>query len=236
MREERGTVIFDLDGTLVDSAPDLADALDTLLFERGLEPLGLDHVRGLIGHGVAELVRKGLAVRGVRLAEEDQSQAVQRFLQHYTKHLSRRSRPYSGVVKGLRELRQAGWRLVVCTNKLEASARGLLADLDLLSGFALVAGPDTFGVAKPDPDHLLRCLPAGHAAGGVVMVGDSVVDVRAAQAAGLPVIAVRWGYGGAALGESAPDAFAEDFDEVMALIPRLAAGAARPRVEDPGAV
>lgn len=223
MRDERGTVIFDLDGTLVDSAPDLADALDTLLFERGLEPLGLDHVRGLIGHGVAELVRKGLAQRGVRLADEDQSQAVQRFLQHYTKHLSRRSRPYPGVVSGLRELRQAGWRLVVCTNKLEASARGLLADLDLLSGFALVAGPDTFGVAKPDPAHLLRCLPEGRGQGGVVMVGDSVVDVRAAQAAHLPVIAVRWGYGGAALEDSAPDAFADSFDEVLAAIPALAA-------------
>jgi phosphoglycolate phosphatase len=223
MRDGRGTVIFDLDGTLVDSAPDLADALDTLLFERGLVPLGLDHVRGLIGHGVAELVRKGLAVRGVRLADDDQSQAVQRFLQHYTKNLSRRSRPYPGVVEGLRDLRQAGWRMVVCTNKLEASARGLLADLDLLSGFALVAGPDTFGVAKPDPAHLLRCLPDGWRDGGVVMVGDSVVDVQAARAARLPVVAVRWGYGGTALQDSAPDAFADSFDDVLAAIAALAA-------------
>lgn len=228
MRDGRGTVIFDLDGTLVDSAPDLADALDTLLFERGLEPLGLDHVRGLIGHGVAELVRKGLAVRGVRLADEDQAQAVQRFLQHYTKHLSRWSRPYPGVVEGLRELRQAGWRMVVCTNKLEASARGLLADLDLLSGFALVAGPDTFGVAKPDPAHLLRCLPEGRSEGGVVVVGDSVVDVRAAQAARLPVVAVRWGYGGMALEGSAPDVFADRFDDVLAAIPALAARDGKP--------
>lgn len=222
MPEPRGTIIFDLDGTLVDSAPDLADALDTLLFERGLEPLGLDHVRRLIGHGVAELVRKGLAVRGVRLAEEDQSQAVQRFLLHYTKHLSRRSRPYPGVVEGLRELRQAGWRMVVCTNKLEASARGLLQDLDLLSGFALVAGPDTFGVAKPDPAHLLQCLPAGRGGVEAVMVGDSPVDVQAAKAAGIPVIAVTWGYGGDALAASEPDRTAEDFATVLTLVPRLA--------------
>lgn len=228
MRDGRGTVIFDLDGTLVDSAPDLSDALDTLLVERGLAPVGPDDVRGLIGHGVADLVRKGLAARGVRLADEDQSQAVQRFLQHYTKHLSRRSRPYPGVVEGLRDLRQAGWRMVVCTNKLEASARGLLADLDLLSGFALVAGPDTFGVAKPDPAHLLRCLPGGWRDGGVVMVGDSVVDVRAAQAARLPVVAVRWGYGGAALEDSAPDVFADSFDDVLAAIPALAAPGGTP--------
>jgi phosphoglycolate phosphatase len=222
MPEVRGTVIFDLDGTLVDSAPDLADALDTLLFERGLPALGLDRVRGLIGHGVAELVRKGLAVHGVAPGGEELAQAVQRFLLHYTKNLSRRSRPYPGVVAGLRVWRRAGGRWVVCTNKLEASARGLLADLDLLSGFALVAGPDTFGVAKPDPAHLLHCLPAGRPEAEVVMVGDSAVDVQAAKAAGISVIAVGWGYGGAALSNSGPDGFAEDFATVMALIPRLA--------------
>ena len=151
----RGTVIFDLDGTLVDSAPDLADALDLLLQERGHAPLGLDRVRRLIGHGVAELVRKGLDARGERPEPQPLAQAVQRFLTHYTAHLSRKSRPYPGAVEVLDILRQAGWRLVVCTNKLEVHARALLQDLGLLSAFALVAGPDTFGVAKPDPAHLL---------------------------------------------------------------------------------
>lgn len=222
MPEQRGTVIFDLDGTLVDSAPDLADALDALLVERGHAGLGLDHVRGLIGHGVAELVRKGLAARGEVLEPEAQAEAVQRFLMLYTKNLSRFSRPYPGVIDGLRTLRQAGWRMVVCTNKLEASARGLMEDLDLLSGFALVAGPDTFGVAKPDPEHLLRCLPGGVVGrSAVVMVGDSAVDVAAAKAAGIPVVGVTWGYGGAALEASRPDAVARDFAEVPALIGRL---------------
>lgn len=218
----RGTVIFDLDGTLVDSAPDLADALDTLLEERGHKAVGLDHARRLIGHGVAELVCKGLEDRGERLEGLDLTQAVQRFLKHYTQFLSRKSTPYPGAAEALTELRLAGWRLVVCTNKLEASARGLLQDLGLLPAFALVAGPDTFGVAKPDPAHLLRCLTgqdlSKHPA---IMVGDSEVDVAAAQAAKLPVIAATWGYARVPLADLRPDALVNSLSDVPGAVERL---------------
>jgi phosphoglycolate phosphatase-like HAD superfamily hydrolase len=156
---ERGTIIFDLDGTLVDSAPDLADALDTLLAGRGHAPLGLDPTRQLIGHGVAGRVRKGLQARGETLDAPSLSSAVQGFLGHYTRNLSRRRYPYPYTVQTLTDLAANGWCLVVCTNKLEASARKLLSDHGLLRFFALVAGPDTIGVAKPDPAHLLHCLP-----------------------------------------------------------------------------
>lgn len=220
----RGTVIFDLDGTLVDSAPDLADALDILLAERGLAPVGLDAARQMIGHGIAELVRKGLLARGQTLPPAELKAATERFLRHYTAHLSRRSLPYPGAAEAVDTLRQSGWRLVVCTNKREAAARALLRDLDLLHAFALVAGPDTFGVAKPDPMHLLRCLPdLPRDRHPVVVVGDSEVDIAAARAALLPVIAVRWGYARRPLHELAPDRIADDFDQVPALVEALSA-------------
>ena len=219
---QRGTVIFDLDGTLVDSAPDLAAALDLLLAEMGHQPLGLARVRRLIGHGVAELVRKGLDARGAQPEPQLLAQAVQRFLTHYTPNLSRQSKPYPGTPEVLDDLRHAGWRLVVCTNKLEASARKLLQDLGLLSAFALVAGPDTFGVAKPDPAHLLRCLPPNDPASRpALMIGDSEVDVAAAKAAGLPVIAVSWGYAQKPLGEMAPDMVAHSMLDIPAQVERL---------------
>ena len=218
----RGTVIFDLDGTLVDSAPDLADALDSLLAEMGHEPLGLDRVRRLIGHGMAELVRKGLDARGAQPEPQVQAQAVQRFVKLYTAHLSRKSKPYPGALEVLNALRLAGWRLVVCTNKLEASARLLLQDLGLLSAFALVAGPDTFGAAKPDPAHLLGCLPhRDPASRPAVMIGDSEVDVTAAKAAGLPVIAVTWGYAQKSLSAMAPDMVAHNMRDIPGQVERL---------------
>ncbi len=218
----RGTIIFDLDGTLVDSAPDLADALDWLLAEMGYEPLGLNKVRQLIGHGMAELVRKGLEARGAQLEAQVLARAVERFLEYYTANLSRKSKAYPGTAEVLNALQKAGWRLVVCTNKLEANARLLLRDLGLLTAFELVAGPDTFGAAKPDPAHLLGCLPLGNPASRpAIMIGDSEVDVAAAKAAGLPVIAVTWGYCQKDLCELAPDVVAHNMQEVPALINRL---------------
>ena len=215
---ERGTIIFDLDGTLVDSAPDLADALDTLLAERGHAPLGLDHTRRLIGHGVAELVRKGLQARGETLDTFSLASAVNGFLGHYTPNLSRRSYPYPHTVETLTELMSDGWHLVVCTNKLEASARKLLSDHGLLRFFALVAGPDTFGVAKPDPAHLLHCLPTG---GPAIMIGDSEPDILAAKAAHMPVIAVAWGYAQRPVADMAPDAIAQSMQDIPALVAEL---------------
>jgi phosphoglycolate phosphatase len=220
----RGTIIFDLDGTLVDSAPDLANALDLLLLERGHAPLGLTNVRALIGHGIGELVRKGLAERSEFLPPDRLAQAVERFLVHYTANLSRHSSvyPYAAVV--LETLQHAGWRLVVCTNKLEASARRLLQDLGLLHFFVLVAGPDTFSAAKPDPAHLLGCLPAGRPASyPAVMIGDSEVDIAAAKAANIPVIAVTWGYAKRPLGELGADRVADHMHDVPDCVAALMA-------------
>lgn len=218
----RGTIVFDLDGTLVDSAPDLADALDKLLEQRGHKGLGLATVRGMIGNGVAELVRLGLAARGDVLSAAELAQAVQRFLMLYTASLSNKSLPYPGTEDALAQLRQAGWRLAVCTNKLEASARGLLSDLGLLQAFAMVAGPDTFGVAKPDPRHLQLCLNAISRPGqAALLVGDSEIDIATARAAGIPVIAVNWGYARVPLAELSPDMLIEDMGELVGAVETL---------------
>ncbi|MDU8946424.1 phosphoglycolate phosphatase [Ovoidimarina sediminis] len=219
---QRGTVIFDLDGTLVDSAPDLADSLDAVLEEQGLKPLGLEHGRSFIGHGIPNLVRRGLLTRDPTLSEAVIARATDRFMRIYTQNLSRKTRPYPGALDAILELRRAGWRLAVCTNKLEASARGLLADLKLISAFSVVAGPDTFGAAKPDPRHLLGCLPAETPENyPALLVGDSEVDLAAARAAGIPAILVSWGYGDAAALEGKADATVTHFNEVVAAVERL---------------
>lgn len=218
----RGIVVFDLDGTLVDSAPDLADALDDLLNEKGLAPLGLDVTRALIGHGIDNLVRQGLARRGVMVAGDELRPLADRFRTIYAAGLSRRTRPYEAVEPSLESLAGQGWRLAVCTNKLEPYARQILADLGLIARFAVISGPDTFGVAKPDPAQLLRTIAAAGPAGmPAVMVGDSEVDVATAKAAQVPVIAVTYGYAKKPLAELDPDALADRFDQVPALVERL---------------
>ena len=220
-----GTVIFDLDGTLVDSAPYLVVSLDTLLKELGLKPLGLEHGRSFIGHGIANLVRRGLLTQDPTLPEESISRATERFLKIYTKNLSRKSRPYPGAMDALLKLQSDGWRLAVCTNKFEASARGLLSDLKLISVFAVVAGPDTFGAGKPDPRHLLGCLPEDRSKDHkAVLVGDSEVDLSAASAAGMPVILVGWGYGDSAALVDKADASVTRFDEVPEAVERMLRG------------
>ncbi|MDP8918621.1 MAG: phosphoglycolate phosphatase [Pseudomonadota bacterium] len=219
----RGTVIFDLDGTLVDSAPDLAAALDIVLVEQGLAPVGLEGTRALIGHGIAALVRGALGQRGCSPGEAEFSAVLERFLHLYGVQPSAKTKAYPGVGQALAALRHAGWRLVVCTNKREDFSRRILKDLGLLPEFDVIAGPDTFGVSKPDPAHLTRTLPQAppgpHLA---IVVGDSAVDVAAARAAGLPVIAVAWGYARRPASELGADGVVDRFEHVPAIVERLA--------------
>ena len=219
-----GTIIIDLDGTLVDSAPDLADALDELLLQYKLEPIGLDGARKLIGHGISNLVRKGLALRGQDLTVEELSSATLLFQKFYATRLPAKASVYPGVFGALKELKAHNWRLVVCTNKLEAFSRKILEGLGLANFFDIIAGPDTYGVAKPDPQHLLRTLPAHMPPGyKVIMIGDSEVDVETARAAHIPVIALTHGYSKTPLADLKPQALADNFSEIPNLVKQLAA-------------
>jgi phosphoglycolate phosphatase len=185
-------MLLDLDGTLVDSVPDLAAAMNRSLTAQKLAPLSRDEVRGFIGDGAKALVDRGFAARG-RVAD---AAILDAFVLDYGARAAVETRAYPGVPEGLAALRARGWTLAVCTNKPEAPARALLAALGLDGFFAAVGGGDSFPVRKPDPGHLLATL---HAAGGMpercVMVGDHHNDILAAIGAGVPGIWASYGYG-----------------------------------------
>ncbi|GAC1346230.1 MAG: HAD family hydrolase [Acetobacteraceae bacterium] len=216
------TLLLDLDGTLVDSVPDLLASANRVLAARNLAPFTAPELAAMVGDGAAALVRKLLAARGLEAQPGD----VEAFLVDYTAHPAALSRPYDGVPETLRRLAHHGWRLAVCTNKPEAPARTLLADLGLIDLFASIGGGDSYPTRKPDPAHALATLQA---AGGdrtaCVMVGDHHNDVVAAAGAGLPCIFAAWGYGTAAMGRDA-QATAQCFAEIPALAAALLATAA----------
>jgi len=211
------TLLLDLDGTLVDTVPDLAAALNRLLAARGLAPLPLPEVASMVGDGVAKLVERGMAARGATADAE----AVAAYSADYGAHAAIASRAYPQVPEMLRGLRDEGWRLAVCTNKPEAAARALLTSLGLAPLFTAVGGGDSFPVRKPDPAHLLATLvAAGGDPGRAVMAGDHANDVAAARGAGVPCIFAAWGYGPSAMAEGAA-AVARDVVEMAAMARRL---------------
>ena len=213
-----GTLLFDLDGTLVDSAGDLAGSLDTLMQEKGKAPIGIDIGRQLIGHGIANLVRSALKLRGARDGEEDSPADLKRFMEIYGARLTQTTRPYPNVMATLQQLAAEGWTMAVCTNKRELFARAIVDDLGMSKFFPVVSGPDTFGVGKPDPRHLLEAAKAAGGGEPVLCVGDSEVDVAAAKAAQMPVIALSYGYSKLPLASLSPDAIVDHFNQVPAAI------------------
>ncbi len=193
-------LVLDLDGTLVDTVPDLNAAVNRLMKSRGLEGFDFSATAAMVGDGVAKLVERAFAARGL----VPDTTAVAELGRDYEAHAAVDSRLFPGVMEALRELGAEGWRFAVCTNKPEGAARVLLDALGLAPLMAAVGGGDSFPVRKPDPAHLLATLAA---AGGVaeraVMVGDHANDVVAAHGAGLPCIFAAWGYGPLRMAEGA---------------------------------
>lgn len=224
-----GAVIcLDLDGTLVDTAPDLAAALNHLLVEEGLRPIPVDKARGLIGHGARRMVERGFARAGAPLDGEQLAARFDRFLVRYSAHIADQSRPYPGAVEALTAMRSAGAKLAVCTNKLTALSSALLDALDLSRFFEAIVGPDAARAAKPDPRHLQAAVQA---AGGTldraVMVGDAATDAGAARAAAIPLILVRFGYSETPAAELAPDVLIDRLDELPHACARLLSACSR---------
>ena len=214
-------LVFDLDGTLVDSVPDLAAALDRLLGEYGHAPLALAEVARMVGDGVPALVARALAARQIEASET--ARAVPHFLELYEAEPARLSRPYPGVGETLRELRRRGYRSAVATNKPQRASEALLAQLGFAELFDAVAGGDRFAAKKPDPRHLLGLLDLlGTPPGRAAMVGDNEHDVAAARAAGLPVLLMRYGYARVDPGSLAADALLDRFAELPDALERLA--------------
>jgi phosphoglycolate phosphatase len=193
--------VFDLDGTLVDSAPDLHAALDRLMEARGLPPFGRAEVVSMIGDGAKVLVERALAAR----QQPFDVAALDHFLADYTAHSAVETRLFPGIEAALDTLIRDGWRMAVCTNKPVGPARDLLGALGLLDRFAAIGGGDSFPVRKPDPAHLLATIAqAGGLGAGAVMIGDHRNDIAAARGAGLPCVFVGWGYGPLAMADGAP--------------------------------
>jgi phosphoglycolate phosphatase len=201
----------------VDTVPDLAAALNTLLAARGLAPLSDAAVASMVGDGVAKLVERAFAARGRTAQPADAAEYSAAYMAHVAEH----SRVFPGVVETLRSLADEGWRLAVCTNKPEAATRTLLAALDLTPLFCAIGGGDSFPVRKPDPAHLLATLrAAGGEPADAVMAGDHRNDVLAARGAGVPCVFCRWGYGTFDMAEGAA-AEARDFAELGTIVRRL---------------
>jgi len=185
-------VVFDLDGTLIDSLPDIATAVNRVLAWRGLEALPPMQIEGMIGDGAKVLLDRALNARGEVAAAAD----MDVFMDWYTVHGADETRPYPGMVEALAALRRAGHRLGVCTNKPAAAAREILASLGLDGYFDAVTGGDSTPYRKPDPRHLAATL-AALGATEAVMVGDHFNDMAAAKGCGIPGIFAAWGYGAA---------------------------------------
>ncbi|MFT0859511.1 HAD-IA family hydrolase [Ancylobacter sp. G4_0304] len=215
-------IAFDLDGTLVDTAPDLLDTLDLVLAEAGARPLPHEDTRKMIGAGVKALVTRGLDAAGVTVDEARFAALESMFLAHYTDHIADRSRPFPGLVEALDELTARGHVLAVCTNKLEHLSKLLLTRLGLAERFAIIAGADTFPVRKPDAGHLLGTIAgAGGLPGRAVMVGDSMTDVLAAKNARVPVVVVPFGYTDIPAEELGGDAFIDHFARLPETVEHL---------------
>lgn len=220
MREH--TLVFDLDGTLVDTAPDLIAATNHALADLGLEPIAGSALRPHIGRGARHMILEGLRQSGKSLPEAEIERLLERFLAYYEANIAVESRPFAGAVGALAKFRDAGVRLVVCTNKRENLSRSLLAALEIDHFFAALAGRDTFPVSKPDPGHLTGAVRlAGGEPQRAIMIGDTTIDVATAKSARVPVIACSFGYCDVPIGTLEADVVIDHFDELEAAVTRL---------------
>ncbi|MFW5454539.1 phosphoglycolate phosphatase [Thioalkalivibrio sulfidiphilus] len=214
-------VLIDLDGTLVDSVPDLAFCVDAMMRELGLPERGEAAVRQWVGNGVERLVQRALinAVDGDPEPSEFQ-RALPVFMRLYKDNTSGRSCLYPGVREGLDYLKRTGLRLACVTNKAEQFTLPLLRDMGILDDFELVVSGDTLPVKKPDPAPLLHAASKlGVTPGESLMVGDSRSDVKAARAAGFPIVCVSYGYNhGEDIRNYSPDAVIDRLDQIQGLL------------------
>ncbi|GEP11944.1 phosphoglycolate phosphatase, bacterial [Methylobacterium gnaphalii] len=214
--------MFDLDGTLADTAGDLVGTLNVILEREGLVALPLEQARDLLGAGARALITRGFSAAGQTLEPARLEQLFDDFLDYYGAHLTDHSRLYPGVVAALDALEARGFRLAVCTNKVEGHAVDLLEALGLAPRFAAIVGKDTFAWSKPDPRHItLTVERAGGDPARAVMVGDSRADIDAAKAAGIPVVGVSFGYTAVPMRDLAPNTLIDHFDELPAAVAAL---------------
>lgn len=214
-------VIFDLDGTLVDTAPDLMAATNHALSLLQRRSITMPEMRSFVGHGAKALIERGFAATGDAIDGETLAYAHVEFLRYYENNISAGSAAFPGVIDLLERCKAAKMELGVCTNKIECFSVQLLNALGLAKYFGAIVGPDTINIAKPDPAPLLETLKRlGCDAENAIMIGDSETDILTARAAGVPIIAVTFGYTARHVAEFSPDHMVSHFDEIWEILHR----------------
>jgi phosphoglycolate phosphatase len=209
------TLVFDLDGTLADTARDLIATLNILLQREGLPPVGLEAARYLVGAGARALIERGFTLSGAPLNAQEADRLVEEFLDYYESHIADETRLFPGVESALKRFSDAGFILAICTNKPEGLARLLLEKLSAAEYFSAICGRGSFEMHKPDPRMLhLTIEAAGGDPARAIMVGDSKTDIDTAKNAGAPIIAVDFGYTDTPIDRLGPDRVISHFDEL----------------------
>ncbi len=214
--------VFDLDGTLADTAGDLVGTLNVILKQEGLAPLPVSKARDMIGAGARALIQRGFEAAGKELTPAYLDELFRQFMIHYGENICVETRLYPGAAEALDRLEKAGFILAVCTNKVEEHSVKLLHELGIGHRFAANCGRDTFPYFKPDPRHLTLTIErAGGSPARAVMIGDSRTDIVTAQNAGIPAIAVPFGYTDVPVRELGPDLVVGHFDELFPAVKTL---------------
>jgi len=217
-------LVLDLDGTLVDTLDDLVAALNTILAREGMAPVAREAARPYVGHGSRAMLQAAFDAQKRTLGPEALERLWRDLIDDYSRHIADHSAPFAGAEAMLDRFAAEGWRIAICTNKLERLSRQVLDSLRVTSRFAVIAGPDTFGVKKPDGRHITETVrAAGGSPGDAVMVGDSIVDIEAARSAGVPVVGVSFGYSPVPIAELRPDRVIGHFDELWDAVAGLPA-------------
>ena len=218
-------LVFDLDGTLAETAGDLIAALNHVMACEGAGQVAVAAARQMVGHGARKLIERGLAASGRSVTPERLEVLFADFIAFYEANIAVHSHLFPGVMASLDRFQAAGFAFAVCTNKMENASLLLLRHLGVIDRFAFVCGKDTFGVAKPDPSVLHQTIArAGGVAERSIMVGDSNTDILTARAAGVPVVAVDFGYTDVHVRELGPDRVISHFDDLWVAVAGLGGG------------
>lgn len=223
------TLVFDLDGTLVDTAPDLAAATNHVLTRFALPAVDESEIRQYVGNGALAMIRGALREHGRTVNDGELMDLFEMFITHYAANIAKTSRPYPGVIASLESFAAQGAKLAVCTNKLEVHARLLLDALGMSHHFHALTGRDTLPVCKPNPGHLTGTIDLARGdVARAIMIGDSETDIATAKAARIPVVAVDFGYATEPVSTYAPDAIISHYDDLArAIAPMLRTAPAR---------
>lgn len=217
------TIAFDLDGTLIDTAPDLAASLNAVLAEQGVAPVSIEAARTMVGHGAKVMIERGYAATGIPLPPEVAPRCFERFIEIYRARIAQESRPFPGCLEALEALEDAGAVLVVATNKRTDLAVAVIEALGMSHHFAAIVGADMAPAAKPDARHILFAVEEADGDPDMaIMVGDSATDVNGAKNAGVPVVAVSFGYTDVPAAKLGADAVIDRYDDLLAAITLLA--------------